>query len=1713
MSSNVKKILAFVLTLTMIIGSCSAAFAEPVVEGTAGEVFISASLTKKYVNDEWVEASGVIPADTYVQIDVSFYGNPTGNVDETICAYGLFLEYGSTVFSYDGDYNGTALTDATIGDYPASGVISFGWAGQDGIKAGSPKKLQSTGKFVSLGFKTLVDVDLDNLVLSFLSSFDSKDAYISSGANGDFTVSVAPAITSAVFDNQTIYTDNDADDIKGHLTSITYLNSAFNEVEYTSADAEWDDIDINLPQGGLVAGQNTVTVSYSGSTCTSSITAVTDELSSIAITTPPTKLNYYAFDSFSTAGAVVTATYASGRTAAVTDYTLSYNAEAEGHLLLVNTNTVTFTYNGKTTTQAITVTAKNIEPIVTVDPTSYSFADGEIVPESITVSYTDNQTPVTLDSGEYSYVLSNNVNVGTAHITVSAIAEGNYAFDDIGCDYTITKATNEISDLSIEGWTYGDSPNEPSATALGTITYTYYGDNYAESENPPADAGSYHVVATADNGNNYEVSSASAIFTISPKEIENGFFGLEQTAYEFTNAQITPVVTTTAALVLDIDYTVAYGANKDIGTGYVTIQGIGNYTGTVVKTFEIVGYSLENDAHNATISGIEAEYAFTGSVITPVPVVTIENGTITLKENTDYTVSYTSNTAVGTATVYVTGTGNYGGTISTTFEIVPAEITDNDISLEYTSHEFTGDSLEPAVTVTIGNNTLVKDTDYTVSYTGNTNVTTSALVTVTGKGNYTGNGSKTFEITKVANTITTISMDDWTYGSNPNQLVVEATYGTANMTTTYSGIMYAGTDNAHNYESDQAPEDAGEYTVEVYIPESDNYAAVSTSASFKISALSINNAVFSEIASQEYTGNPITVSGIALTLGQTVLQEDSDFELKYSNNVNRGLATVVATGIDNYTGSVSTTFEIVGLSLESRATIAAITGQYEYKGSAYTPDVTVKLISNDDVLTKDSDYTVSYGNNVAAGTAVVTVKGINNYGGTLVTGFTIDPKALTAGDFTIGTADKVYTGSEQTQTITSSLTKDRDYTVEYGSNKNVGTATITVAGIGNYTDTVVSTFEITRATPKITLAAKTSQYTSADIDVDAATVTLLGQDQNTAAITYTYYSDELCTTTVNAHKNAGTYYVKANVAQSENYESVTSAAVALEIKKAPVTIQGVTANNREYAQGDLTAELVTGAGLASGIYNDEISYTVTGTFANDSIGVDKPVALTFTLTGDAEKLANYELSSSCQTQTTANIMGAKVADVAESTTTTAGITIEAEDAAAQQKAEDAANAIAGANGVEDTGNGNGLPDAAEDIAANPTIIGNAANAASEAGIDLANNPLIVVPRLDVLVKQIIANATNVEKIVLNITGKYQVKASGAAIDPLAEGDLVVTQPVEIEVEVPWPTAWIKHKTYWYQGTVSLGKAKFNNPHGFSDFELYQTANTVAKVNDVYFDTWQTAVNEVASGGCIILTSSPAVSASVSKETVFYVSGAGIYDCTIVAGTNYSMVTSASGEYGGTTKYAFTYNAPSSIGGGGGGGTVAPKTTEPSITSGAITITNPFTDVKDGDYYYTPVLWALQNGITTGDTETTFAPNAPCTRAQVVTFLYRAAGEPNVNTDVSSFSDVVGGSYYEKAVAWALANGITTGTGEGKFSPNDIVSRAQVVTFLCRFADGKAASGTNKFTDVEAGQYYADSVIWAYENGITTGSSETTFEPMNFCTRGQIVTFLYRYFVK
>ena len=359
-----------------------------------------------------------------------------------------------------------------------------------------------------------------------------------------------------------------------------------------------------------------------------------------------------------------------------------------------------------------------------------------------------------------------------------------------------------------------------------------------------------------------------------------------------------------------------------------------------------------------------------------------------------------------------------------------------------------------------------------------------------------------------------------------------------------------------------------------------------------------------------------------------------------------------------------------------------------------------------------------------------------------------------------------------------------------------------------------------------------------------------------------------------------------------------------------------------------------------------------------------------------------------------------------------------------------------------------------------------------------------------------------------------VKVNGTATGTTVPvtNDMLNGQPITVKLPLPagFTPKQIKHissdgSVEYFLKTAKRGAKLFtvdsDNCAVFTitKFSTFELSGTVTYVEPSYYSgsssdpTYSVTVDKTENGS---VTVSPKSASKGDTVTVTVKPDSGyVLETLTVTDKNGNELTL---KDKGNGKYTFTMPA----------GKVEVKATFMEDNS----MLNFFYDVPNNAYFYEAVKWAVKNGITDGVGNNLFAPEQPCTRAQIVTFLWRAAGSPEPKGAASGMSDVVSGSYYEKAVAWAIENGITTGTTTSTFSPDATCTRAQAVTFLARALKAKAASAA-EFSDVPTGSYFADAVAWAAANGVTEGIGGGLFGSDNDCTRGQIVTFLYRAYNK
>ncbi len=689
---------------------------------------------------------------------------------------------------------------------------------------------------------------------------------------------------------------------------------------------------------------------------------------------------------------------------------------------------------------------------------------------------------------------------------------------------TQTLVTNSDGTAALGSWILGD---RAGTQELVVSNGTLQGSPLTISATATA------VVPSAPTNLSYSPGNGQVILAFTP-----GYDGgLTLTNYEYSLdngsswTALNPVDTsspvTIPGLTNGVTYPVKIRAVNAVGQGAAS---------AVISVNSVI--SLTNQS--ITVDPI-ANQTYTGSALTPA--VVVKDGNTTLTATTDYTVAYTNNTNVGTATVTITGVGNYTGTKTQTFTIgakAASTLTIDAIA----NQTYTGSALTPVVVVKDGNTTLTATTDYTVAYTNNTNVGT-ATVTITGVGNYSGTKTQTFTIgAKAASTLTIDAIANQTYtGSALTPAVVVKDGNTTLTAMTDYTVAYTANTNVG--------------TATVTITGVGNYSGTKTQT-FTIGAKAASTLTIDAIANQTYTGSALTPV-VVVKDSNTTLTATTDYAVAYTNNTNVGTATVTITGVGNYSGTKTQTFTIVAKAASS-LTIDAIANQ-TYTGSALTPVVVVK--DGNTTLTATTDYTVAYTNNTNVGTATVTITGAGNYTGTKTQTFTIVAKA--ASSLTIDAiANQTYTGSALTPVVVvkdgnTTLTATTDYTVAYTNNTNVGTATVTITGVGSYSGTKSQTFVIQPKALTIRAVNATKIYGDANPSLGFTYSGLVDGDTEIDQV-------PSISTTATTTSGVGTYRIILTGGSDPNY-TLTRVEGVLEVTPASLslTVNGAT---KIYGQAD-----------------------------------------------------------------------------------------------------------------------------------------------------------------------------------------------------------------------------------------------------------------------------------------------------------------------------------------------------------------------------------------------------------------------------------------------------------------------------------------------------------------------------------------------------------------
>ena len=785
------------------------------------------------------------------------------------------------------------------------------------------------------------------------------------------------------------------------------------------------------------------------------------------------------------------------------DYTVSYQNN-------INAGTAYVIIKGKGSYSGTVKRSFTIKPaIIYKQCTFYKIASQYYTGSQIKpVPKIKNGTTTLKNGTDFTLTYQNNVNKGTAKVYIKG--KGNYSGS---CSLTFSITARPVSTLKITvpSVTYNGKAQKPAVT----VKYNNYkfknGTDYTLSYKNNTKIGTATVTV---KGKGKLSGTKSVTFKINAKPIKNAVITYNN-SLTYNGSTLSPAVTVkygNATLKKNTDYTVAYSNNVNAGTGTITITGKGIYGGSVKKTFTIKKLGISATAVSGTGNKV-----YTGSVIKPVPAVKV--GGRTLKNGTDFTVSYKNNTEPGTATLKVTGKGNYSGSVSKTFKITARAI--NDVEVTIPDTVFTGEQVKPDGVVSYGNYQFINNSDYTLSFKDNVNIGTASVV-VTGKNHLSGSRTVTFPIEKADISSTEIAVKNATFTGSAvksgvdvrlgNVTLKEGTHytlsyknnvnaGTAQVTISGKGSLEGAVTKSFTIEkadiskasisangtytpdgvkiginakfgnytlkssdySFTAPTAAGEQTLT--ISGNGNFSG-KTTVKCNVAKADIANAKSSLSLSTDGKGYTVTIiyDGVLLT-------QDKDYKVAVTESAT-GVSAVI-TGIGNYGGTA--TLSGISNELEAFENAVVTIGKVTYNGTAQLPSVTVKIGSV--TLKSGTDYILSAYDNTNAGTATAVITGKGKYAGAeKKTQFTIAPAAISSAS--ISCEDQIYTGQGVTaQPVVTfngkTLALGIDYYISgYSNIVNVGTATVTVKGKGNFTGTAKGTFRIVKQDNMETLVKK-----------------------------------------------------------------------------------------------------------------------------------------------------------------------------------------------------------------------------------------------------------------------------------------------------------------------------------------------------------------------------------------------------------------------------------------------------------------------------------------------------------------------------------------------------------------------------------------------------------------------------------------------------------------
>ena len=1338
------------------------------------------------------------------------------------------------------------------------------------------------------------------------------------------------------------------------------------------------------------------------------------------------------------------------------------------------------------------------------------------------------------------------------------------------------KAAPTITTLPTASVTYGDAVADSALTGgvaspggtfhwmSGVTDYGDAGTKTLKAKFVPTDTAAY---ATVENIDVAVTVSAKALTDVAVEDIA---------AQAYTGSQITPAVEVKGdggkLLVLDTDYTVAYGTNTAVGTGSVTVKAKfgGNYSfAEVVKTFDIQAGGAD-DTLKGQLKATHTPYnkAYDGTAHDAFTVTGLPSGWSVEYSASGASASYSSTmpqvkNVADSGKIYVKFShADYTDFIAEyEVKITQKSISDMlDVTLDHNSFVYDGNDKTVAVTsvkTKVGAVTLTPTSDYTID-SGSTmtakNVPEGAgyPVVVAGTGNYTGTHTVYWKITKATPDVGDFDLTSLSapvdYTGNPNG-VTAPTLKSGKTDAGTVTVYYEGTSGTTYSKDTNPPTEVGTYNVTFNVADGTNFNAASdlTYGTLTIQAKNVSDTRTAE--------------------NQTVVKGIGDF-----TPPNFGAVT----GALTYTYESSTkTYEDIKAALAAKNAGETATIEYSYAANGnYTGTITGSI--NVSVV----DVSFEVGGVPATVDNTLTVKGSPIYGDDwskivkIKDGVTITAKVGTATDtdqshFTLKQTGKPNAGNGKTYELvyngTINSTTYTDVVVVSGT-VDVAQKEVTVSGItannkeynGNNTATVnasTATFAGMVAGDNLTITS-TGAFTDANVGENKTVTLTLGTLSGASATNYTLDTAN-SQTEAKADITARTLSITDAAVSNKPYDGNTTATVT------DVTFNGL--------QGGETLDMTT-------------DYTVSGVFNSENVNDANTVTVSITLK-DTAKTKNYTLPIATFNKSGVNITksdhptyGTTQADNTNALRTTAGTKTYNLPCSELAGVTYTVTAKTIANIVD-----NVAPTTAENVLTYTSKVCAAANATDTITIKIAStnyNDIILTLTVTATDKTPVTISGLTATTGLTYNGSAQTGYTGtASYSPAWSGTPVVTYYLN-DGTTKTTTA---NSGAAGEGLAPKNAGNYKVTIAIPDSDSAYTGNatlnfTIAKRTiSVKADNKSMTVNgtlpaftvsygNFASGDSeanVIETKATASCTADGTSTgSFPITVSGTTTLKSGMDTNYQVGTSESGTltvnsaYSGggsyTPSYSITVDKTEN-----GTITVSPKSASKGDTvtitvkpdkgyeldtlkvldkngdkvkltekNGKYTFTMPtgkvtvkgsfveetpvqiFKDVPVDAYYYEAVKWAAEKGITGGVGNGLFAPNQPCTRAQIVTFLWRAAGSPEPK-NMSSFADVPADAFYAKAVAWAVENGITGGTGDGKFSPDATCTRAQSVTFLYRAAGSPAVSGSAEFGDVSTTAFYADAVAWAAKKGITTGIGGGLFGSDNDCTRGQIVTFLWR----